>query len=276
MSSRTLLLAAVVGVLLVGGATTGGTHASWVSRANLQPTGVASATMGLAATAAPATLSVERGSSATTRVTVNDTSSTAARNLRQRVTPTLTGTLPSGVTATLATATANGCAATAQGAVDLAPGGSFTTCLTVSASASAAVPTATLNVTYAGAQVRGTTVAGWTTAAQTVTVPVTIVVVEPALACSPGNASWQGSYTFSWSAVTSASSYRVYAATSQNGAYSLVATVPGSQTQTTTTLDFLETSFMRVTAVVGGTESARSNAIRLRNFITTSCTELPS
>ncbi|MGF9760448.1 hypothetical protein AAII07_35195 [Microvirga sp. 0TCS3.31] len=278
MSSRTLLLAAVVGVLLIGGATTGGTHASWVSRANLQPTGVASATMGLAATPSPTTLSVERGSSATTRVTVNDTSSSAARNLRQRVTPSLTGSMPTGITASLTAATANGCAATAQGAVDLAPGGTFTTCLTVSVSASSAATTATLNVTYAGAQVRGTTVAGWTTAAQTVTVPVTIVVVEPVLACSPGNASWQGSYTFSWSATTGATGYRVYAATSQNGTYSLVGTVPGSQTQATTSLDFLETSFIRVTAVVGGTESARSNAIRLRGgfFTPPTCTEYAS
>ena len=73
-------------------------------------------------------------------------------------------------------------------------------------------------------------------------------------ACIPGNASWQGSYTYSWSATTSATNYRIYeATTTQNGTYSLVATVPGTQTQATTTLGLFETSFVRVTAVVGGT-----------------------
>ncbi len=276
MSSRTLLLAAVVGILLIGGATTGGTHASWVSRANLQAAGVASATMGLEATAAPTTLALDRGSSKSTRVTVYDTSSTAAKNLRQRVTPTLAGALPAGITASLTTATANGCAATAQGAVDLAPGGSFTTCLTVSASVSSAATAATLNVTYAGAQVRGTTVAGWTTAAQTVTVPVTIEILEPVLGCSPGNASWPSRYTYSWSPTAGATSYRVYEAATQNGTYNLADTVPGTQTQVTTTLGVFETRFVRVTAVVGAAESARSNVIRLRGGFLISaptCTE---
>ncbi|MBD3924193.1 hypothetical protein IEZ26_06135 [Nocardioides cavernae] len=277
MSPRTLLLAAVVGVLLIGGATTGGTHASWVSRANLQTAGVSSATMGLGATASPTTLEVERGSTESTRVTVTDTSSTAARNLRQRATPTLTGSLPTGITASLTTATANGCTATAQGAVDLAPGGSFTTCVTVSASASTTATSATVRLSYSGAQVRGTTVAGWTTAAQTVTVPVTIVVTEPVLDCSPGNANGQGSYTFSWSAITGATAYRFYRATTQNGTYSLAGTVPGSQTQVSTTLDRGESGFVRVTAVVGGTESARSNAIRLqRGNGAPTCTEYAS
>lgn len=277
MSPRTLLLAAVVGVLLIGGAVTGGTHASWVSRASLQAAGVTSATMGLGATASPTTLSVERGSAATTRVTVNDTSSTAARNLRQRVTPTLTGSLPTGITARLITATANGCAATAQGAVDLAPGGSFTTCVTVAASASSTATSASVRLSYSGAQVRGTTVAGWTTAAQTVTVPVTIAVSPPVLDCTPGNANGQGNYTFSWSAVTGATAYGIYRGNTQNGTYSLVGTVSGSQTQVSATLERNESGFVRVTAVVGGTEGARSNAIRLqRNNGAPSCTKLDS
>jgi len=277
MSSRTLLLAAVVGVLLVGGAVTGGTHASWVSRANLQAAGVTSATMGLGATASPTTLAVERGSSEPTLVTVDDTSSTTARNLRQRVTPALSGSLPSGITARLTTATANGCTATAQGAVDLAPGGSFTTCVTVSASTSSTATSATVQLSYAGAQVRGSTVAGWTTAAKAVTVPVTIVITEPVLDCSPGNATGQGSYTFSWSAVTGATGYRIYRATAQNGSYSLVGTVSGSQTQVSATLDRNESGFLRVTAVVGTAESARSNAIRLqRGNGAPSCTEYAS
>lgn len=277
MSPRSLLLAAVVGVLLVGGATTGGTHASWVSRANLQTASVTSATMGLGATASPTTLAVERGSSESTRVTVDDTSSTTARNLRQRTTPVLTGSLPSGITARLTTATANGCAATAQGAVDLAPGGSFTTCVTVSATASSTATSATVRLSYSGAQVRGTTVAGWTTAAQTMTVPVTIVVTEPVLDCSPGNANGQGNYTFSWSAIAGATNYRLYAATTQDGPYFLLETVPGNQTRFTYNLDRNQTGFGRITAVVGGTESARSNAIRLqRGNGAPTCTEYAS
>lgn len=277
MSSRTLLLAAVVGVLLIGGAVTGGTHASWVSRANLQAAGVTSATMGLGAAASPTTLAVVRGSSASARVTVDDTSSTAARNLRQRVTPTLTGSLPGGITAILTTATASGCAATAQGVVDLAPGGSFTTCVTVSATASSTATSATVQLSYSGAQVRGATVAGWTTAAKTVTVPVTIVVSEPVLDCSPGNANGQGNYTFSWSAITGATSYRLYAATTQDGPYVLLETVPGNQTRFTYNLDRNQTGFARITAVVGGTESPRSNAIRLqRGNGAPSCTEYTS
>jgi hypothetical protein len=107
---------------------------------------------------------------------------------------------------------------------------------------------------------------------------VTIEVIEPVLGCSPGNANWRGTYTFSWSAVTGATTYRVYAAATQSGAYSLVDTVPGSQTQATTTLDILETKLVRVTAVVGATESARSNAIRLRGgfFTPPTCTEQAS
>jgi hypothetical protein len=277
MSSRTLLLAAVVGVLLVGGATTGRTHASWVSRANLQAAGVTSASMGLGATASPTTVVVARGSAESTRVTVSDTSSATAKNLRQRVTPTLVASLPSGVTASLTAATANGCTATAQGSVDLAPGGSFTTCVTVSASASSTATSATVRLSYSGAQVRGTTVAGWTTAAQTVTVPVTIAVSEPDLACSPGNANGQGNYTVSWSAIAGATSYRLYAATAQDGPYFLLETVPGNQTRFTYNLERNQTGFGRVTAVVGGTESARSNAIRLQRANgAPTCTEYTS
>ena len=210
-------------------------------------------------------------------MTVTDTSSPTAKNLRQRVTPTLTGAQP-GITPSLTTATANGCTATPQGAVDLAPGGSFTTCVTVSTSATSTATKATLQLSYSGAQVRGTTVAGWTTAAQTVTVPVTIAVTAPVLDCSPGKANGQGNYTFSWSAITGATSYKVYAAATQNGTYSLAGTVSGSQTQSSATLERNETRYVRVTAVVGATESARSNAIWLqrRGNVAPTCTEYAS
>jgi hypothetical protein len=123
--------------------------------------------------------------------------------------------------------------------------------------------------------VRGTTVAGWTTAAQTVAVPVTIEISEPVLDCRPGDATLLGDYTFSWSAVTGAAEYRIYTATRQDGSYTPFRTVPGNQTEATMNV-FFRKRFVRVTAVVGTTESASSNAIQLQGgFFTRPTCEKP-
>ncbi|WP_432476790.1 hypothetical protein [Nocardioides sp. GXQ0305] len=219
MNRRVPLFVAVVGALLIGGATTGTTRASWVDQGNLQAARVSSGTMGLAGSATPAGISVDRGSSATTLVTVSDTSSTAARNLRQRMTPSLTGSLPSGVTASLTTSNGSNCGTASQGPVDLNPGGSTTMCVTVTASSSTAATSANVNVAFSGAQVRGGTVAGWTTPQQTVTIPVSIAA-NLMLSCG-GSVNPGPQYRLTWNDVD-ADAYVVYRSSNPNGPWQTV------------------------------------------------------
>jgi len=264
MSSRILLRVAVVGALLVGGATTASTRASWTDQANLASSSVSSGTMSLAASAAPATLSVAKGSSATSVITVGDTSSPAAKNLVQRITPAVTGTLPAGVTATLTTRSGGTCTGTAQSPVTTTPGGSLTTCLNVTVANSATATSATVTVGVTGQQMRAGSPAGWSTPTQTVSVPVSITggsaPSAPVISCGAYVAN--GTYSITWTAASGVT-YSAHRATGTNtdAGYTSVTTSATSPYPATVATGV--TTFWRLRATNASGTSGWSNTIQL-------------
>src|SRR5689334_9328744 len=107
MKSRIPFVAAVVGALLIGGATTGGTFASWKDTSTLTGASITSApNMRFTTSASPARQAFAQGGTAfvTATVTITDTSTNSPsanpKNLRQQysvssATSSLTGTLVS-------------------------------------------------------------------------------------------------------------------------------------------------------------------------------------
>ncbi len=183
MNHRIPLIVAVVGALLVGGATTGSTRASWVDQVNLPTHAVGSGEMTRTGVAAPTSLSVTKGLTATTKVTATNSSPAAAKNLVQRITPTVSvSTTPgsaTGVTASLTTTNSGGtCTGTAQGPVSTTAGQNFVFCVNVSATAGTTATAATVTVTLSGQQMRNGNPQGWNSS-QTVTVPVTVLAPTP-------------------------------------------------------------------------------------------------
>jgi hypothetical protein len=255
MRTRAVLLVAVVGALLVGGATTGTTLASWRDQAGAASGSVASGSMALTAASTPATLSVARGTTGTTLVTVSDASSAQAKNLVQRLTPTVTGTLPSGVSATLTTRSGSTCTSTVQGAVTTGPSGSFVTCLNVSVASGATATSATVTVSVAGRQLRGGTPAGWTATDRTVTVPVTVFTAPPVISCL-----WQGGSLYVTWATAAGTTYTGYYATSQAGPYTSFGAVTAPLPMTVSPNSSF---YVRVTASAGGQPSGYSNTLLL-------------
>lgn len=264
MHARIPFAVAVVGVLLVGGATTGTTRAAWADGADLQAASVGSGTMGNAAAASPTGLTVQRGGSATSRVAVTDTSGPAAPNLRQRITPSLTGSLPTGVTATLTTVGGGGaCTGTPQGPVVLTAGGSLTTCVTVAAAPTSTATSAIVTVAIDGTQELGGSAPGWSTPTRTVSIPVTIQGPAPVLSCSPG-AGAGGVFVFSWLAVPGVLSYQVQTSGDGTG-FGLTLTVnagPSSHTHAAL-LAKNDVLYVRVVATATGGGVATSNVLRL-------------
>ena len=191
MSPRTLFVVAVVGALLVGGATTGSTHASWVDQANRAAHAVGSGQMSRTGASVPSSLSVVKGQTGSTKVTATNSSSAAAKNLVQRITPTVSLTtapaMAGGVSATLTTTTVGGsCTSTAQGPVSPSAGNSVVFCANVSATSAATATAATVTITLTGQQLRNGSPQGWT-GSQTVVIPVTVTTPTPAtpvLACT--------------------------------------------------------------------------------------------
>ena len=258
MTRRFGLYVAVVGALLAGGATTGTTHAAWTSEAIHQGTSVSSGSMGFDPSASPASLTVTRGTTATVRITVTDTSTASAKNLVQRITPVLGGGLPSGVTSSLSTLQSGACSGGAQDAVSLTPGQAFTTCLHVTASASTTATSATATVTFSGAQLQGGTPRGWTAPTRTVSVPVTITapLAAPTIRCAGATQS-----TLTWPAVSGATGYVVTSSPTQTGSYGDVATQ--ASTSYTATLSGQSTTYWRVRATNTSSTSAPSNTLRI-------------
>lgn len=169
MSSRIPLLVAVVGALLLGSATTGGTHASWTSQRQLAAHSVGSGSMGFTATT-PAGIAVNRVlfDTANTFFVVRDTS--GGKNLTQRITVTVEST-PAGMSATVGTSCGSGGASMS---LDTTPGsGDRTLCVRVTSSATAVSGNVTLSLS--GAQ-RPT---GWTTPTTTRSFPVTVSAAAP-------------------------------------------------------------------------------------------------
>lgn len=269
MNPRIPFAAAVVGVLLVGGATTGGTHASWSSQRTLPAQHVQSGSMTSTGVASPAAVTVNRAASTTVDVTVTDGSE--GKNLVQQVTPTVTATAGS---ASLVTKAAGACTTTAQPAVDLVPSGTFTTCVRYTAPATTAT-TATITVTLNGRQKRGGVLTGWTAPARTVTIPVTItqpvpVPAAPVITCVGANHNG-----FQWAAVAGAEDYSVFTSTGPAGPYTQVGAdqttrshLPNVQGQSTT--------HWRVRANNASGASAFSNTLRItRNGSNYTCGTTP-
>jgi len=265
---------AVVGALLVGGATTGTTHASWRDQASATSGTVASGAMALSAAASPTGLSVTRGTTGTTLVTISDVSSPQAKNLVQRLTPTLTGTLPAGVSATLTTRSGSSCTSNAQGAVATSPGGSIVTCLNVSVTAGSTASNATVNVSIAGQQLRGGAPVGWAATPHTVAVPVTVttptVPSAPVLSCVSASGT-----QISWTAT--GTTYHVFESASAT-TWSPNPLVQGTSATTYTPPNTNgwsqnEVRFYRVVAVNSTGTSSPSNVIKVsRNGNSTNVT----
>src|SRR5688500_12622942 len=193
MKSTIPLTVAVVGALLIGGATTGTTRASWTGQAPLHSSSVGSGQMSYTVTA-PAGVTVDKlaGSIADTTITIDDTS--LGKNLTQRITASVAGT-PAGVTATIGTTCAAG-----PSFVDTAPTTpNQTLCVRVTSSTTAVNGTVTINLSSAQ---RPT--AGWTT--PTITRSVAVTVTQPAqLPAAPvlqcGSFLSNGAFTLTWTPV---------------------------------------------------------------------------
>jgi hypothetical protein len=171
MMSRIPLIAAVVGALLVGGATAGVTQASWTDQRQLHAHGATAGSMSFTATS-PGAVSVDKvsTSSAETSFVLDDTS--AGKNLQQRITATVAST-PAGITATVGTSCAG--ATTGSVFVDTTPNSpNQSLCVRVTSSTTAVSGTVTINLS--GAQ-RPT---GWATPLLTLTFQVTVTPMAPA------------------------------------------------------------------------------------------------
>jgi hypothetical protein len=206
--SRIPLVATVVGVLLVGGATTGGTFASWSNQRQLHANGVQSGQLSFTATS-PGAVAVDKtaGYTADSTFVLDDTS--VGKNNRQRITASVAGT-PAGITARIGTSCAT--ATTASVAVDTTPtSANQTVCVRVTSSTTAVSGNVTVNIS--GAQ-RPT---GWSTPTTTVSVPITVNTPGPAapvLSCRPRNGN---TISFTWVSV-SGETYTLFAATSNEEA----------------------------------------------------------
>jgi hypothetical protein len=265
MNSRIPLISAVVGALLVGGATTGATHASWTSQRHLQAHQVSAGSMSFTATS-PGAVTVNKvsGSTAETSFVLDDTS--AGKNLQQRITTTV-GSSPAGVTTTVGTS----CSTTgASAVVDTTPtSANQTVCVKVTSSPTAVSGTVTLHIS--GTQ-RPT---GWSTPVLTRTFAVTVnsgaAPSAPAIVCGT---STNNSHTFTWAPIVGASGYNVHRSNSTNAdaSYSVATNV---LTPTyVAPLSGNQTSFFRVKAVSAtGLESAYSNTLRIvRSGSNVTCT----
>lgn len=250
MNPRITFVAAVVGALLVGGATTGGTHASWSSQRQLAAHSVSSGQMGYTATT-PGGVTVTRvaGATADTTLVLDDTS--VGKNLGQRITATV-GSTPTGVTATVGAT----CSGATSVSVDTAPtSADQTLCVRVTSSTTAVSGNVTLTLSSAQRPV-----AGWTTAAITRTVAVTVnapvpVPSAPTITC---NAAQTG---FSWPAVSGATTYSVHRSTLVGGTYSVESS--DATSPYVPSLNGQSTTFFKVAASNAGGTSSFSNVIKI-------------
>lgn len=250
MNPRIPFVAAVVGALLVGGATAGGTNASWRDQRTLDAHTVSSGQMSYTAST-PGGVTVNRtaGATADTTLVLDDTS--AGKNLGQRITATV-GATPSGVTATVGTT----CHGAASVTVDTTPtSADQTLCVRVTSSTTAVSGSVTVNLSSAQRPS-----AGWTTPVISRSVAVTVIAPVPApsapvLTC---NATATG---FTWPAVSGATSYAVHRSTASGGTY----TVDSSDATSPhlPTLNGQSTTFFKVTAGNAGGTSGFSNILKI-------------
>ena len=256
--TRIPFVAAVVGALLIGGAATGGTHASWVKSAQLAQTVVKSGSMGYTATN-PAGVTVNKvvGSTTDTSITVHDTS--VGKNLKQRISASIAGQ-PAGLTATVGTSCGSG-----NTFVDSSPGAANQTfCVRVTVSNATDASNGNVTVNLSSAQRPS---AGWTTPTITRSVAVTVlsaVPSAPSLSCSPGRQN-NNDFKFSWSSVNGATNYNVYVAgTNSDASYGVIAGMPTTNTDLTVSgLTNGVARYYRVKVTTPGGTSAYSNTIKV-------------
>jgi hypothetical protein len=188
VSRRTALAVAVVGALLIGGATTGTTHALWRDQGTMPGSSVTSGTMSHTVTFDGTTplgsVSLIPGEPPKVIDATLLDSSLPAKNLRQGISFTgvdLVGQDPgvslSHLRLSIGRKTSNGCSAPSPGAADgdlsaslstTAPGESVDICLRIAAVTGTTTGSATLRLSFAGEQVRpGGQHAGWTSGTTT-------------------------------------------------------------------------------------------------------------
>src|SRR5689334_5133191 len=90
MRSRFLFVASVVGALLIGGATTGGTGASWVDTNAMATGGMQAGRIGFKHDESKASFSLNKTTATSDTVEVTVTDQSLGKNLVQRITPTVT------------------------------------------------------------------------------------------------------------------------------------------------------------------------------------------
>jgi hypothetical protein len=252
---RPALVAAAAGALLVGGAVTGGTSASWTGSAALAEHSVAAGAITLTPTPAATSLTVERGQTATTLVQVADTST--GRNLVRQVRASVAGT--NGVATALHTAVGGACTTTPQGTVTT--GQSFGTCVSVTVPSASTATSSDVTLTLVGEQVQRGVVTGWT---RTVTVPISVTIrqspqvpVRPSLTCGlrSGN-----NVPVGWTTVEG-ETYTVEVSTTS--ATSGFASAPGANPYVAVMGTNNTHKYVRVKSTVGSASSAYSNVVRV-------------
>lgn len=206
MKSRIPLIVAVVGALLVGGATTGSTYASWTDQVTQGGDGITTGRIGFSHAESKVSFAVNKTTSTSDTVEVTVTDQSLGKNMVQRITPSV-ATGP-GVTALLRTKASGACAGTAQPAVNLTPATQFTTCVVVTVDPNTTLTTSSVTVTLLSHQMWGSSAAGWRAPAQTFSIPVAITQppsgpAAPSLTnCSVRKSGSARFATINWAAVS--------------------------------------------------------------------------
>ncbi|MGH3347710.1 MAG: hypothetical protein ACRDO4_12075 [Nocardioides sp.] len=256
MMSRIPLIAAVVGALLVGGATTEVTRASWTDQRQLHAHGATAGSMSFTATS-PGAVSVDKmsTSAAETSIVLDDTS--AGKNLQQRITATI-ATTPAGITATVGT----DCTTTGPSAsVDTIPTSpDQTLCMKVTSSTTAVSGTVTINLL--GAQQP----TGWSTPLLTRSFPVTVnaVATPPPVPASFRCTGFDNNniVRFAWDAVPTAEKYRVYRSGSSTFVEATApATTLAANRNTWAIANGVPATFLVKSFASAGGESSASNTV---------------
>ncbi len=253
MKHRIPLIVAVVGALLIGGATTGSTRASWVDQVSLTQHAVSSGHMSYTATT-PAGVTVTRaaGSTADTTIVIDDTS--LGKTLTQRTTATVAGT-PAGITATVRT-TCGGITSH----VDTTPTSADQSfCVRVTSSTTAVSGTVTINLT----SVQRPT-GGWSTSTISRSVAVTVnspvaPPLTPTITCQSRSGS---TISFTWSTVAGVT-YTVHQATTNADASYSSGSAPSGTGSHTLSPASDSTTYYRLKASNADGTSGFSNTVQV-------------
>ena len=257
--SRTPFIVTVVGALLIGGATTGTTRASWVAQRSTSASTVSSGTMTSAISSSPTTLAKlppDGVSFATSTFTVSDTGT--GRNLVQRLEAAVSR-LPQGVDAYVSQGSTCSTGGGTSASIDKRPtDSSHTTTFCVRAVAGTTAVAGDIEVAVSGRQHPG----GWSGVSTTLRIPVTI----GGLRCTAG----QNKIVLSWDAVSGASSYSVAYGSSATGPFSNAVYTNGTATTVDSGFVGNTTRYYRMTTNSGHVSNVLS-VTRTNSGIYTGC-----